>query len=342
MKPSSWELDSEYGKKILNLNEPQIRYLAKTVGIASERLVRKTNADVKIDPLEEQRPGRKIWGRVVRYDTHKACTIPIGGVVIQIRDVQASFLGFFPREIRWSWFFPLFSASNVMKEVKTDSEGRFSFNIPHWDIERMLRYRRHRVALSEINRPTLRNILEGIFFLKRPNESVCLDKLYSPAALVDEDSLSQVQSLLGQDVSRLLRQDVESSELDDWHQPMESLLDVPLRSGSHPPLLEKCLTDDRRQTGEQLTVLHRSLADADSFDHVLDRYEGPFLRRRQSCLPEWLPIFDVPDIAFEVSRPNHPSTKKDVLYSGQFFDVSWTTGDIPMVTLVVDEHSNHR
>lgn len=74
-------------------------------GIASEQSVDNRSCKTQLDPAKKLRYGGKICGRVVRYDTAKACITPINGVIVGMNWVQASFLGFFPREVRWSWFF---------------------------------------------------------------------------------------------------------------------------------------------------------------------------------------------------------------------------------------------
>ncbi len=339
MKPASWVTGSENPKRKPTDKEPN--HVAETNGLESEESFSDSRYITLFDSARKQRYGQKICGRVVRYDTAKACISPISGAVVRINSVQASFLGFFPREVRWSWFFPLFSSSDSTKQVKTDSDGRFSFDIPGRDIDKMVRFRRYRATLSDIFTPTLKNVLEGILLLNGRNELLCSGARFEPIALTDENSLSQCQEILGREIACLLKQELERCELDTTR-PGDSLLDVPMRSSLNPPLLEKCLSDARRQTGEQLVVLHRSLNDVGTFDHVLDRFEGPFLRRRQSCLPEWLPIFDVPDVAFEVTPSTQKSAGNELLYSGHFFDVGWTAGDIPPVTLVVDRQTGTR
>ncbi|HIH44846.1 MAG TPA: hypothetical protein HA257_07195, partial [Candidatus Methanoperedenaceae archaeon] len=63
------------------------------------------------------------------------------------------------------------------------------------------------------------------------------------------------------------------------------------------------------------------------------RYIGPFWRCRTWIVPEWYPIFDVPDITFRVTQDVDGDGDEEVIYSESFFDVRWNSGPIPDVKL---------
>src|SRR5213075_2244094 len=77
---------------------------------------------------------------------------------------------------------------------------------------------------------------------------------------------------------------------------------------------------------------------ADSIERAFtaSSWIGPFLRCFDVFVPEFLPVFDIPDITFGVTQDVDGDGDEETIYSEGLFDVRWDAGPIPPVTLVAD------
>jgi len=63
---------------------------------------------------------------------------------------------------------------------------------------------------------------------------------------------------------------------------------------------------------------------------------GPFLRCFDVFVPEFVPVFDIPDVTFGVTQDVDGDGVEETIYGEGLFDVRWDSGPIPPVTLVAD------
>lgn len=69
----------------------------------------------------------------------------------------------------------------------------------------------------------------------------------------------------------------------------------------------------------------------------LQQFIGPFRRCFDVLVPEWLPLFDVPDITFRVTQDVDGDGDEETIYSEGLFDVRWDAGPIPDVKLYASQ-----
>src|SRR2546426_5114150 len=102
-----------------------------------------------------------------------------------------------------------------------------------------------------------------------------------------------------------------------------------------PPRPDKLRETFQKEQGRGVArILGLAGDQAERMAHLdLKRYIGPFLRCEDVIVPEFVPIFDVPDITFRVTQDTNGDGTEEVIYSEGFFDVRWNAGAIPPVTL---------
>src|SRR5215470_7967310 len=101
---------------------------------------------------------RKICGQVVK--TVGGVDYPVPFATVHVEDTDCSFLGLFPVENPFAWFFPIICHREEIGSVKTDACGRFCVYIPRFEIDWILRFRRERICFPDIFvKPNIREIL---------------------------------------------------------------------------------------------------------------------------------------------------------------------------------------
>jgi hypothetical protein len=334
------------------LTNLQSKRLAAMSGLEAKSLAGMTVADIteklkfRIDP--QLLLFRRICGKVVKRDPINGAEYPVPFATVNVEDTDCSFLGLFPVEAPWSWFFPLFCHREVIGTTTTDACGRFCVLVPRWDIDWILRFRKERVCFWDIFiRPSIRDILNGLRLpgvIPRPNPGP--DPEPDPPPILKDGgiTLRRVEDVLGRHVaSQLARHEIGTAFGKDRTQHLD-LLDRPAFSTNlPPPLPDEFKRIDRRGTGHadasmeaarntlatRLKIAPDRLAKLD-----FARCIGPFRRCFDIVLAEWVPIFDVPDITFRVTQDVNGDGTQEVIYSESYFDVRWNATTIPDVTLV--------
>ena len=111
------------------------------------------------------------------------------------------------------------------------------------------------------------------------------------------------------------------------------LLDMPAFSQPLPPPLPAEFKQMATNEGQKMMVERFQLREQ-AFEAIHpERFIGPFRRCRDVLVPEWMPIFDVPDITFSVTQDVDGDGDEETIYSEGYFDVRWDAGAIPDVTL---------
>ena len=287
------------------LTTRQAEYFADRAGIDADDLVGVKVAEVAkklewyIDP--------SLWfyqqvcGRVVKTDPVTGEKRGVPFATVHVEDTDCSFLGFFPVEHPYYWWlYPVSCHRETITTVTTDACGNFCVNIPRWDIDRILRFRKHRVCFPDIVKPRLPDLVERI-----PG--------FGPG---DPDPIDPppYELLLG------TRPGSPAPGLRRFGEPTVPDVIPPLGRIT-PPLSADALERARPSLPQR--------KEFPSLRHPI----GPFLRCRDVWVAEWEPFFDVPDITFRVTQDVDGDGTEETIYAEGFFDVRWNDTNIGTVEL---------
>ncbi len=296
---------------------------------------------------------RKICGKVVKKDPVTGIEYPVAYATVQVEDTDCSFLGYFPASSKYSWYFPFKCRREVIATVKTDKCGNFCVYVPRWDIDWIIKWRKERLCFPVIfERPSLADIIDELIPREVPPFPFPPGPGPDPGPLLRHDRgqlLTKVEQQLGRDTARKLG--VALSRLSfgaNTVDAMEILQDDAFDAALPPPLpgefrmvdhsvaagkkaAASALSMDgvRASIGSRLKVDVETLADFD-----LRQFIGPFRRCIDVFVPEWVPIFDIPDITFRVTQDVDGDGVEETIYSEGFFKVRWDAGALPPVKLV--------
>jgi len=246
-------------------------------------------------------------------------------------------LGYFPPDWPWTWFFPLFFHTEELTTVVTDACGNFCVYIPWWEIDWILRWRLERICFPDIFvRPSIRDLLKQVPVLEKPIIRRPPFPEPDPAPFLLKDgglTLRRVQELIGPRLTSRLAANEVTRTIGTNISAERQLLDEPAFSKPVPPPLPSEFKTMVAQEGSKAMMTRFNLEPhlAEQFDP--QRYIGPFRRCFDVLVPEWMPIFDVPDITFRVTQDVDGDGDEETIYSEGYFDVRWDAGSIPDVTL---------
>ncbi len=283
---------------------------------------------------------RRICGRVVKEDPNTHVQYPVPFATVYVEDTDCTFLGLFPRELPWAWFFPFFCYREVIGQTTTDECGNFCVWVPRFDIDWILQFRHERICFRELFvKPTVAQVIHQLVGTPIPRGPHPPDP--GPLALRPGSALFQkAEQLLGTDLTRRLAVLARESTLGASNQEQQALLNRPAFPFQVPPPLPK---EFRQPIGVNRHEHHKAVAEtlagrlgvaSKQVEGLnLSRYCGPFVRCFDVVVPEWVPFFDVPDIGFRVTQDVNGNGVQEVIYSDGLFDVNWT-GSLSDVTLV--------
>lgn len=314
------------------LSALQAKRLSSLTGVAAKEIAGARIADLsdrlrwEIDPfflLFE-----RICGQVVKKDPHTGIDSPVPFATVHVYDVDCSFFGYFPRDWPWSWFFPFHCEREELATVTADACGHFCVWVPRFEIEWIRRWRLERICIPDIfRRPTIGDIVEQTIppFKTNPNPP-------DPPALLADGGMTyrRLGEVLGtQQAEQLLRVSANRTAGGDAKAYRRLAGSTAFRA--LPPPLPAHVHERFRAEGPQALARHLSLdgAKAERFDPA--RYAGPFGRCTDVLVPEWLPVLEVPDIAFKVTQ--NIGGVDQTIYDDGYFDVDWESGDLSNVTL---------
>ncbi len=311
--------------------------LSAITGLKADALAGQTIAGLRekfewqIDP--ELFLFRRICGRVVKHDPASGDDWGVPGATVHVYDTDFSLFGYFPIDWPYGWFWPYHWRREEIGHAVTDACGRFCVWVPRFDIDWILRWRRERICFPEIFvKPSLRDVLGRLQEvvevpprLPHPDPGP-LDFLRGGIG-----SAAVLRQTVGDKVSRALEGNLHFTVGQSGS--ASALLDRRAFTAPVPPpaaehLLERVtehLTGQKHVTKEDLARAAKSRA-----------WHGPFYRCFDIVVPEFLPIFDIPDITFGVTQDVDGDGVEETIYSEGFFDVRWDAGNIPPVTLVAD------
>ena len=337
------------------LTELQAARLGAMTDLNAKELVGATIAQItdkfrfQIDPMILL--FRKVCGRVVKKDPVTGTEYPVPNATVHVEDTDCSFLSFFPLGSPWTWFFPFHCHREVIATAKTDACGRFCVWIPRWDIDWVLRFRHERICFPIIfERPSIRDILEKVIPQRIPIPIPDPDPgpLKQLGPIFDRSRLIRhVEDQFGRQTARALDR-LDSGSFGGNAVELSSTLEAAAFDQELPPPLpkefltlgESSKSSKDAKSGSAHSNVATTLArlvklnpEALSGIH-LGNYIGPFKRCIDIFVPQWVPIFDVPDITFRVTQDTDGDGVEETIYSEGYFQVRWNAGPLGPITIV--------
>ena len=299
---------------------------------------------------------RRVCGRVVKLDPVTGVEYPVPYATVRVEDTDCSLLGYFPISARWSWFFPFHCRRETIATAVTDECGRFCVWIPRWDIDWVLRFRRERICFPIIfERPSLRDILEELIPeriplpIPQPDPGPLATRGASDRPVLSGFDrgrfLALAEAHAGPLAARALDRASAQASFGRDSRELARVLDAPAFAEELPPPLPRELRAAASGIGRELNAgaaseaVRASLASRLKLDVTqlrqldLRRFHGPFRRCFDVFVPEWVPIFDVPDVTFRVTQDTDGDGDEETIYSEGFFQVRWNSGPIGPLTL---------
>jgi hypothetical protein len=332
------------------LTKSQAARLSGLTGIDAAQLTGLSVAEIsskyrwRIDP--DLLLFRRICGRVVKKDPATGVEYPVPFATVYAEDTTCSLLGLFPAEAPWAWFFPFWCETEVVAETTTDACGNFCVWVPRFEIEWILRFRLERICYLQLfTKPTVGSVLQylqGNPIGPDPAPDATASTTLKPGTTLYQ----KAEQVLGGAVTRRLTAQSNSQSFGSNTAAQQALLASPAFASPLAPALPKQLRQPVRSSNnreEHLNAVRSTLAnqlrlDASTLENLnLGRYYGPFLRCYDILVPEWVPIFEVPDISFRVTQNVNGTGTPVVIYSGGLFDIPWSTGNISNVTLIASQ-----
>lgn len=304
------------------------------VGLSLSKIADKFNNRISRETLELKR----ICGRIVKKNPITGVEEGVPFATIKAYDVDCSFLGYFPKRIRWSWLYPFRCNRELLRTVKTDACGNFCIRLPFFEIDWIVRYRRVHVLLKDmLLKPSLRDLIDvSPIRPTLPNVRRFQDILRQH---LPERSI--VEQMLGVETVKSLATLQANENLTTNYDAMDDILDSPaFPEGMVPPASE--MLTEAGMSMESANILELlgigvETEGAEALDPNIrfnqNRYIGPLPFPRTELLPEFVPIIDVPDVILEACQDVDGDGDEEIIYSENYFDVRWNTGSIPNVKL---------
>ena len=282
---------------------------------------------------------QQVCGRVVKTDPITGIDMPVPYATVHVYDTDCSFLGLFPAESPWVWFFPFFCRREEITTVTTDECGNFCVWIPRFEIDWILQWRKRFYCYPRLFvKPTLSDILENFKVLpERPPFRIPIPEP-DPAPFMLRNggqTFQRVQQLVGQPSAQRLAVSEQMLMAGNMQSRAAELLDRQAFVEPTPPPVPQEFAEVFEREGIKGIARQYKLPVEQLKDLDLRRWVGPFLRWECKAVwfPEIHPIFDVPDVTFEVTQDVNGDGVQEVIYSEGFFDVRWNDTNIPDVTL---------
>lgn len=297
---------------------------------------------------------RKVCGKVVKRDPATGIDYPVPYATVHVEDTDCSMLGYFPSGSRWAWYFPFHCRRETIATAKTDACGEFCVWIPRWDIDWVLRWRRERFCLPyAFERPSIRDILDELIPREPPvGPPPGRGPGPDPAPFPGFDRgtmIRRIEDHLGRRAARSVGRAEAAAGFGTSSLALQNALDAAAFPQPLPPPLPKELAttraangldDDKFQAVARATLGARLRLDSEALgDFDLRRYVGPFKRCFDVLVPEWKPVFDVPDITFRVTQDTDGDGVEETIYRETLFEVRWDAATPGPLTLQAEPNA---
>ena len=279
----------------------------------------------------------RVCGQVVQPNPATGAQDPVPYATVYAEETTCNLLGRFPVGLPWGWFFPFGCETEVVAQTTTGGCGNFCFWVPRFEIEWILRFRLERICYLQLfTKPTVGSILSYLQGNPVTSGTASTATLKPGTALY-----TKAEQLLGTQVARQLAAQGANRAFGSANTGQQSLLARPAFPKPLPPPLPRelrkssKLSSEKHRSAVKSTLANNLGIDVNQFEGLdLNRYCGPFLRCFDIFIPEWIPIFEVPDISFRVTQEVNASGVPVVIYSGGLFDVPWNLEGVCNVTLL--------
>ncbi len=320
------------------LTQSQANMLSSLTGIDASKFTGLTVAEIASQYRWQINPDFflfvQICGQVVYQNPVTGAQYPIPYATVTAQETICSYLGFFPILLPWGWFFPFDCHTVTVAQTTTDGCGKFCLWVPRFEIEWILRFRLERICYLELfSRPTVGSIVQYLQGQPASPASGTVT-LETGTALYEK-----VEQLLGAPVAQQLAASSGNNTFGSLNTGQQSLLARTAFPNSLPPALPKefrkttSLSADAQRSAVRGTLAHKVGLPVNQLSGLdLNNYFGPYLRCFDILIPEWVPIFEVPDISLNVTQTVDGSTQ--VIYSGPPFDIPWSVDGISGLTLI--------
>jgi hypothetical protein len=290
---------------------------------------------------------RRVCGRVVKRDPSTGALLGVPFATVHVEDTDCNLIWYSPSGWSWGWFFPFWCRREEIATVVTDECGRFCVNVPRWDIDWILTWRRKWICPPIFIKPSIADLLQGLRPIPDPGPIREWPPVPRPGPTPDPSptsirpgvTLRRAEELVGRTLARrlvTLETAAETSGISNLDARSEILEAPKFRQPMPPPMSGDLWANGPEEA--QKSLVDRLRIDpkmAEGLD--LNQYIGPFWRCFEITVPEWQPIFDVPDITFHVTQDVDGNGDEETIYSESYFDVRWDAGAIPDVTLEASE-----
>jgi hypothetical protein len=321
--------------------------LSKLSGVDVEHLQGRSVAELATDLRWRIDPAillfRRICGQVVKTDPVTGVDLPVPFATVNVYDTDCDFLGYFPVASPWAWFYPIFCWRELMASTVADACGNFCVWIPWFDIDWIVRWRLEWECDPVFwTKPSIADLIRRLRLVETEANPVIPHGPgpVSAAALVKDGgrALQKVTELLGPERGTQVQLAVRNAATSGKGRAARVILDQPAFAKPVPPPMSPKLADlHSRYTKEGSRFLSAHLGKTREGGHQFDlsRYVGPFLSWdcHLELEEEIIPIFEVPDISFEVTQDVDGDGDQEVIYSDGYFDVGWSSGTINDITL---------
>jgi len=327
-----------------SLTESQASVLGSLTGIDASKLKGLSVAEISSEFRWRIDPNlllfTRVCGQVVKQDPVSGQQYPVPFATVYAEETVCSLFGYFPIGLPWTWFFPFHCLTEVVAQTTTDACGNFCIWVPRFMIEWILRFRIERICYLELfNKPTVASViayLQGNPIGPDPGPEARANVALKPGTPLYQ----KAEQLLGAEVVRQLAAQGTGKAFGTANPSQQALLARPAFPTALAPALPKAfrkalgIHPEEHQAAVRSTLANNLGLEASQL-HGLDmaKYYGPFLRCYNLIVPEWVPIFEVPDISFRVTQDVNGTGTQEVIYSGGLFDVPWS-GNVSNVTLL--------
>lgn len=318
--------------------------LGKLTGESSEKFAGRSVADLRKDLEWIIDPNlllfRRVCGRVVKHDAASGEDWGVPGATVHVYDTDVNLFGYYPLGWKFGWLWPFHVRREEIASTVTDACGNFCVWIPRFDIDWVLRWRHERICFPEIFvKPNLRDLLDHLRKVVEVPPHIGPDPGPLDFLRGGIGSAAVLEQAVGVKTAQRLQSDFQQSLGQPKH--LDTLLDRrAFTTPVPPPALDHLHDRMKEHLGERREREGSEKLDARAGDIAqalnVRSWIGPFLRCFDVIVPEFLPIFDVPDITFGVTQDVDGDGDEEVIYREGFFDVRWNAGPIPPVTLVAD------
>ncbi len=329
----------------MKLTARQAMRLSSLSGVDAEHLQGRTVAELTKDLRWSIDPEfflfRRICGRVVKTDPITGVDLQVPFATVNVYDTDCDFLGYFPRELPWAWFYPIFCWRELIATTTADACGNWCIWVPRFDIDWIIRWRLEWECEPEFwIKPSISDIIRRMRLIEAGPVIPHGPGPVSAAALFQDGgrALQKLSELLGPERGTQIQLAVRNAATSGKGKTARTILDQPAFTKPVPPPMSPKLTDLHKQdANEEANSLsaHVGKTRKEAYHLDLNRYVGPFLAWdcHLELREELIPILEVPDISFEVTQDINGDGSQEVIYNNGYFDVGWSTGTIPDITL---------